>query len=289
MAGAVLAKRALAEAARVRLRARLDAFSAICVYDLAEHLGIDLRFQALPSLEGMYTPGEPAIVVVSALRPTGRQRINCAHELGHHIFGHGTRLDQLIDNGAQTRFDPDEFLVTCFAEFLLMPKVAVMKALNLRGIDLNSCTPFDVFRVASYFGVGYRTLLHHVENNLREMKPERAAALRKTTPKRIRTDVVGRDIVGELIVADEHWHGRPIDLHVGDVVILPRGVLVEGGRLMPLPALAPGIPYEAIVPGLGRASHETSGWSSYLRVASRVPNGNYAGRSIYRHEEGYDE
>jgi len=284
-----LARRAVAEAARVRLRAQLDQFSAICVYDLAEQLGIDLRFQALPSLEGMYTPGTPDIVVVSALRPSGRQRLNCAHEIGHHVFGHGTRLDQLLDQTAQAHFDPDEFLVNCFAEFLLMPKVAVMKALNLRGIDLNRCSPFDAFRVATYFGVGYRTFLHHVEINLREITSARADALRKVAPKRIRRDVLGRDIDGEVIVVDEHWHGRPIDVHVGDVVLLPSGSTLEGERFRQHTAATAGTLYEATTPGLGRASHEQLGWASYVRVARRVPNGNFVGRSIYRYEEDCDE
>jgi Zn-dependent peptidase ImmA (M78 family) len=285
-----LARSALATAARVRLRAGLDAYKSICVYDLAQSMGIDLRFQAVPSLEGMYSPGDPPIIVVSALRPSGRQRVTCAHELGHHVFGHGTRIDELTEASAgPRRFEPEEFLVNCFAEYLLMPKLAVLTALRARGITLEKATPFDLFRVASYFGVGYRTLLHHLEHNLGELSAPYATTLRKTTPQAIRVDVVGSEAVdGELLVADEAWHGRPIDLHVGDVFLLPKGTAVEGGRLAESRENRHGQLYVAAAPGLGRVAHEALQWSSYIRVARRVAGGGFAGRSIYRHEEDDD-
>lgn len=281
-----LARRAVAKAARVRLRARLSAYEAICVYDLVQSMEIDLWFQAVPTLEGMYSPGDPPIIVVSALRPAGRQRLNCGHELGHHVFGHGTRLDQLVEHTERSGFDPDEFLVNCFAEYLLMPKVAVLAALNERQIDLSTAAPTDVFRLASYFGVGYRTIIHHLHSNLRELPSGRATTLRKVTPKAIREGVVGTDFQGELILADEAWRGRPIDLHVGDALLMPTGACHEGDRLTELRDGPFGRVYVAERPGLGRVA--SSAWASYVRVARRVPGGGFVGRSLYRHEEDSD-
>src|SRR5436190_1566361 len=137
-----LARRALAEAARTRLRAKVGAYSSLCIYDLCQSNDVDVWFRPLPSLEGMYSPGDPPVAVVSALRPSGRQRMNCAHELGHHVFGHGTRLDQIIDaTVGHSTFEPEEFLANCFAEYLLMPKLAVLAALNKRSIVLKRATP----------------------------------------------------------------------------------------------------------------------------------------------------
>lgn len=285
MSTSELARQALSAAARTRLKAGLDAYTAICVFDLAEHLEIDLRFQALPSLEGMYSPGDPPIVIVSALRPSGRQRANCAHEIGHHVFGHGTRIDQLIDdNGRSPQFEPEEFIANCFAEYLLMPKLAVLSTLNARAIDIASIKAIDVYRLSSYFGVGYRTLIHHLHQNVRTISQSQAVGLRKSTPKAIRCELVGNEVVTELVVADQHWRGRPIDLHVGDMLLLPLGSLIEGGLMGPPTPCPSGQLFCAKAPGIARALLSASGWSSYVRVARRVQGGGYAGRSIYRHE-----
>jgi hypothetical protein len=259
----------------------------MCVYDLVQSMGIELWFQALPTLEGMYSPGEPCIIVVSALRPAGRQRVNCAHELGHHVFGHGLRVDQLSEAAGSSAFEPDEFLANCFAEYVLMPKLAVLAALTARKLDLATATPTDLFRVASYFGVGYVTLLHHLEFNLRELSSARATVLRKATPKAIRETVVGTEVEGELILADATWRGRPIDLHVGDALVVPRDSAVEGDRLSELRDGPSGRIYIATRTGLGRVM--SSAWSSYLRVARRVPGGGFVGRAMYRHEEDGDD
>jgi Zn-dependent peptidase ImmA (M78 family) len=73
---------------------------------LAEQEGVEVRFSALPSAEGIYSPGKP-VIVVSSLRPAGRQAYTGAHELGHHIYGHGEQFDELVeDRGKSRRWDP---------------------------------------------------------------------------------------------------------------------------------------------------------------------------------------
>jgi Zn-dependent peptidase ImmA (M78 family) len=280
-----LARGALAAATRTRLKASLNARESVCVFDLAQRLNIDLRFEALPSLEGMYSPGDPPIIVLSALRPTGRQRMNCAHELGHHVMGHGTRLDQLLaGRAAQRRFDPDEFAADCFAEYLLMPKLAILLALSERGIKPEAMEPIDAFRVSSYFGVGYRALIHHLEVNLQTLPPDRARTLRGVAPKVIRHDVAGRWVDGELLAADSCWHGRAIDLHTGDLLLLPIGTDFDEFCLRDAGTNSFGQLLLAEAPGITRVEHIECGWSSYVRIARRTPGGGYIGRSVYRHE-----
>ena len=65
-------------------------------YDLAETLGIEVRFADIPSMEGMlYCNPDPAIIV-SSLRLPGRRAFTCAHELGHFHSGDGTTIDELV-------------------------------------------------------------------------------------------------------------------------------------------------------------------------------------------------
>lgn len=229
-----LARQALAAARRVRIASGASAETPICIFDLIQaHYGaeIDLRFQAASSLEGLYVrgSGEPSLIIVSSLRPSGRQRLTCAHELGHHEFGHGTRLDELPLDGEARRFDPNEFLADCFAGFLLMPKLAVLKAFATRGLTAPTASPIEIYRVASLFGVGYATLVQHLSRTLNVMSTSRATELSKATPKRIREDVLGTASAGTLHLVDSKWEGRAVDVHVGDYLMLPTSTTVEGG------------------------------------------------------------
>jgi Zn-dependent peptidase ImmA (M78 family) len=124
-------------ALRVRQSAGLGMWTPMCVYDVAEKLGIEVRFVDISSMEGMYCKIATPLILVSSLRPSGRQAFTCAHELGHHIYKHGTRIDELVDRPtAKSRFDPEEFLADCFAGLLLMPKSAVSRAFAICGWDL---------------------------------------------------------------------------------------------------------------------------------------------------------
>lgn len=283
-----LARAALTAAGRLRVTIGRDALDPLCVYDvIVDHFSsaIELRFQALPSLEGMYARSDGgSVVVVSSLRPSGRQRFTAAHELGHHVFGHGTRLDELLGEDRGGSSSADEFIADCFAGYLLMPKLAMLRAFKVRGVEIKNATPRDVFAVASAFGVGYTTLLGHLTRTLRIMPADHAQILARRSPKQIRAEYLGRDPARELHVVDVHWRGRAIDIGVGDYVLLPRGTTLEGGRLQLVERRADGDLYTGAATGIGRAEHP-DGWASYVRVARQ----EYAGRGVYRHEVECDD
>ena len=285
-----LARQALKAASSVRIAAKLDAASPLCVYDLIQqHFRdeIELRFQALPSLEGMYSKtATGSVIIVSSLRPSGRQRFTAGHELGHHLFGHGTRLDELVAEERMGAFSPEEYLADCFSAFLQMPKLAVLKAFKARGLDIRRPSSLDVYRIASFFGVGYTTLLTHLALTLGLLGSETARQLAKASPKAIRSEVLGREWDGELHLVDVRWDsGRAVDLAVGDAVLLPTGCRVEGGRLAALTAKhRDGELFEAVSPGIGRLEH-ACGWSAYVRVERR----EFSGRALFRHEEECDD
>jgi len=94
-------------AAGVALRVRQDVgippTDAVCAFDLAERLGLEVWFQDVPSMEAVYVRQPAPTIVVTSLRPAGRRAFNCAHELGHHVFGHEAQLDVLPEEERATR------------------------------------------------------------------------------------------------------------------------------------------------------------------------------------------
>lgn len=266
-----LARSAVTAALRLRNQHRLPLDTPICPIDLALAVGVDVRFEALPSLEGMYSPDGPA-VILGALRPRGRRSYTCAHELGHHVFGHGLRIDELLDDDAPREKDEAEYVADRFAAALLMPKFAVARAFTDRGWNVATCSPEQIFTIAGLFGVGYTTLIGTLQGTLGMLPPSAAQALRKATPKKIRARAVGTQATG-LVIVDEHWSARPVDAEVGDTILVPpdttadNGVLerTEDGVLM---ARAPGI------------TTITSG-TSITEV--RVARAAYTGLALYRH------
>ena len=277
-----LAAMATAAALRLRVQQKRGMYGSICPYDMALDMGLELRFETISSLEGIYLAGTAPLILLNSLRPPGRRAYNCAHELGHHLFGHGTRFDALID-GASSRFDPLEYMADRFALALLLPKLAVSRALAVRGWAATTCSPIEVFTIAGYFGVGYTTLIGYLENTLGVLPTARAGELRRSSPKSIRCELLGTHMTGGgVIVVDDHWQDRSIDAEVGDLIILPKGRRLQGACLAPHPA-GQGAVARAVRPGSGAV--ESSSSSLTVRVCRR----GYRGLGDYLFEEDPDD
>ena len=284
-----LARGSLRAAMRLRMQLDIPSTEATCIYDVAEKLGIELRFVDIPSMEGMYvrasTNDSQPIILVSALRPAGRQATTAAHELGHHVFGHGTRIDEYItsddDPGEPTTtLDPEEFAANVFAGFFLMPKVAVDRAFAVRGWTPIGAQPHQVFAIAGWLGVGYSTLIHHMRSSLGMLSKPQVKVLLSVQPKRIRQQIVGRATSTDCFLLNHPWTGRALDMQVGDVALVDTSSTLEGG-LLELAGAAPNGLWiaEAIAPGIGRIATPT--WATFVRVRRR----GFVGRSIFRHLE----
>ena len=98
-----IARQAMAAALRTRLALGYGLDHAVCVYDLAEKLGLEVRFLDLPSMEGMYTSASDPTIIISSLRPPGRRAFTCAHELGHHNRGDGVQIDEFVEQWYKPR------------------------------------------------------------------------------------------------------------------------------------------------------------------------------------------
>ena len=274
----------MADALRMRKSAGLGMTEAMCVYDLAERLGIEVRFVDVGSMEGVYLRASPPTILLTSLRPSGRRAFNCAHELGHYNNGDGSTADDLIDTGRQANLDPKEFAANCFAGALLMPKTAVERAFRLRGWEPSRCTPDQVYVVSNYFGVGYSTLIHHMYRALGTISRQRAGHLLKTTARQARTQALGWDSRETTWFADMHWTNRAIDLDVGDCLYVEGQVGPAGRHLQLVQSTMFGQLFRALSPGISRIANENNGWASFVRVSAR----GYVGRSVYRHLEAVD-
>ncbi len=130
-----LFKNALLKADQVRMKLRLNMFDPVNIFDVCTNLEIAVRFVDV-SMEGMYVKsvdGAQSTILLSNQRPLPRRNYTCAHELGHHLFGHGTKLDILSEQiGQSDYYDDDELLVDSFAGALLMPVAGVEAAFTKR-------------------------------------------------------------------------------------------------------------------------------------------------------------
>ena len=254
-----MAHGAFAAALRMRRKAGYRLDEAISVYDLAERLGIEVRFADIPSMGGMLYCNPDPVIIVSSHRPSGRRAFTCAHELGHFHSGDGTTIDDLVGTTHEAGSDPKEFMADCFAGALLMPKMAVEQAFALRNWQLESPTPGQIYVVSGYFGVGYSTLVHHLWNSLRLLPGSHAENLLKIGRRKAQSEALGWESADTVWIVDPQWNGWAIDVEVGDIVQVPEGSTCEGECLEDAGVFSAGRLYRARQPGIGKLS-AASGW-----------------------------
>ena len=154
-----LAKQALEKSLEVREEHGYDFRSPLCVYELADRARVKVQFVDDVNMEGIYAALAKPTILISSLRPLGRRAFTCAHELGHHFFGHGSTIDELKDDAEAGAFIPNEFIADAFAGFLLMPAQAVKRAFSSRGVDVTTATPEQIYLLATSKFVPERRLV----------------------------------------------------------------------------------------------------------------------------------
>jgi Zn-dependent peptidase ImmA (M78 family) len=224
-----LLRQAAQAAVDLRDELDLDQFGPADPYAAAAALGVKVLFLDA-SMEGFYSKGPPARILLSALRPLPRRAFTCAHELGHHRFGHGATIDRLQADERDDNSKPDEVLANGFAAFFLMPTIGLRRAFAKRGWKAADVTPQQLFTVASEFGVGYTTLLNHLSYTLADIGEARRAELDRATPQKIRRDLVGTEFEALLLI-DEYSEAATYDIERGTAVLLPKKAFVAGGAL----------------------------------------------------------
>ncbi len=282
-----LAREALREAARLRRRLGIGRCDPVCIYDVLEQkLGVEVKFQAIPSMEGMYIKSSSPVILIGSERPPGRQAYTCAHELAHHVFGHGGKVDECFAaEGMSPAYDPEEWLADRFAGYLLMPKHTVEKAFRVRGWCWESCQPLQLYVVAGQLGVGYEALIQQMWRSLRLLTASQATTCLRMSPRQLRSSVLGELASSHLLVVDVFWDSKvAADLQVGDHAILPPGASIEQRVIRVLGDHEMGVLVEARRPGTERAVLADATWAVNVRVSRK----SYVGRSLFRHLEDPD-
>lgn len=281
-----LAEAAAIEASRLRASANIPRTASVDPIEMAIRCGCEVRFMSLSSLEGVYSPVPKPVVILGSERPAGRRTFTCAHELGHHLFRHGARVDEL-EKQKETNFKtPEEFLADAFAGYLLMPPLVLQRALKDRGWSINLIEPEQVYRLASFLGVGYGTLISHSRWSLDIMNHERADILLKVQPKMIK-ERYGASPDTEVVFVDFHWASRAVDLQVGDTLVLPKDAEIDNKKQLLFTKTQDAYSlYKVVTPGYARANSKEHGWAVNIRIARKF----YEGLAQYRFfEEMEDE
>jgi Zn-dependent peptidase ImmA (M78 family) len=280
-----LAGDAYREALRLRVKAGRPNNMPVCPFDVAEQIGVEVRFVDIPSLEAMYVDdGEPKILI-SADRPTGRQRFSCAHELGHHAYGHGTHFSCHDLSPQQRRsMSDDEYIAQAFAGYLLLPKAAVSHAFAVRGWDARAAIAEEYYRVASSLGVSFEALVTHCEIGLRLLNRSDADRLHSMKLPNLRQFIAGQAISGHLAVVDSFSVEAATDLRVGDFVLAPTGSSAIDDAITVQAPTTSGALFQARRPGISgvQLPSETG------LCAVRIARAGYVGRAIFRHLEDPD-
>lgn len=222
-----LGRQALRMALQLRRNRSLPRESPVNPIDIALGLGIAVHFLDKKSLEGMYCqdPGPRIFLPSTTHRPIGRIMFSCAHEIGHHVLGHGTQVDEYLENPTLSRSSSqEERTANIFAAYLLMPRPAVIGCFSRRGWVAESPSPAQVYRVSVELGVGYMALLSHMAWALEILSESRLKALQKVQPKAIRSDIISRNHPGPLVVLDKSWGEWSIDIEVGGIVAIPESI-----------------------------------------------------------------
>lgn len=282
-----LGRIAMRSALQLRRVLSISRESPVNVYNIATALGVEVRFVDRPSLEGMFYRGPNPTILLPSLRhrPKGRISFTCGHELGHFQLGHGTQVDEYIKGAkAPGPKTDEEFAADTFATSLLMPRQAVVERFALRGWNITTADPIQLFIVAGELDVGYSTLLRHLRYGIDLVDKDWMTSRLKVTPKVIRQSVTGEREPPRVIIIDNHWSNIPIDLEVGDEIVIPSNLPVDGE----------GVISEVGSHGeysrwIGTRAGEADVFINDRRYRVRVARSGYCGMMKYRFLDDPDE
>jgi len=201
--------------------------SPIDVFSIVQREGIWLASRPLDGgLFGFYLRTDQAAgIVVNSNHPETLQRYTCAHELGHHVLGHRSHLDDQHDvSGPLRRSNADELAAQVFAGNLLMPLQAVNRALRRHGVERREPSSAEVYLIARDMDVSYSAAVWQLVTLGRlsqtaaqaYVREGAAAAKRKLRPGASPTG----DNRADLVLLDVRMHEQGILCRVGDEIRL---------------------------------------------------------------------
>jgi Predicted Zn peptidase len=261
-----LAISALRMAKQVRSQKGISDNTPLNAIDFAT-MFCDVWFKGVSSLEGLYSNEPTPTIALGAERPIGRQSFTCAHELGHHFFKHGAKLDELESKGAACKKDDDEYVADLFAGFFLMPQKAMTKTCSERAWQYETLAPLQAYILSNYFGVGYSSVVNHLAYSLKLIPHLQAQDLLRTTPQKIKKKF-GLESYRHLHLLDKHWNGKPLDSWVGDCVGVPHSTCFDKPhKLAVIGENEQYRFYQILSVGLIRSFDPSSDWGTFIRTS----------------------
>lgn len=248
-------------------------------------MGIEVRFVDCKSLEGMYcrSPRTAIFIPSTKHRPPGRVAFTCAHELGHHELGHGTKADEYIEGNSNAKRSPEELGADVFAAHFLMPRQALLAATHSRQWIISALTPEQAFTLAGLFGVGYETLLWQISVGLQLMPQGRLSTLTKHKPKTIRKSLCPDSADSGLLVLDSQWQSVPHDLELGDHIVADTNIALESPLLAIQDESDGTRTWKAVRIGVVRPTNART--DSLIRVSQRGYVGSWKHRYLAEEDE----
>ena len=275
---------AIKGAAKTRLKLGINMYEPINIYDICEEFGLTVRFINI-NMEGLYIKSDGVknpTILLSNERPMPRRVFTCTHEFGHHIFGHGSKIDSLDYSNKYTfEQDKEETLVNAFAGSFLMPPAGVQVALRKRNWDPKNLTPVNFYMLSSYFGVGYQTMIYHCKtNNIIDFN--KAKNLLKNTPAKIFKENFSENLVNtHYKYFDEHCNLSVVDLEISNYLILPDNYIASSDYLVKVEKVNSNIIYQAKKRGISNIASPNLNNNFSIRIEDK----NYVGLSENRHLE----
>ncbi|GLW58894.1 ImmA/IrrE family metallo-endopeptidase [Kitasatospora phosalacinea] len=158
------------------------------VFSSSKDFGVEVLVRPTGPLLGLYVAaddGGPACMLNAGLDEV-EARHTLAHELGHHVLGHGTTLDHEVPSPQAwgEGWPEHEKAAEVFASWFLMPLPAVRAALDLSGIRTPTA-PEHAYRIARWLGTPYATTVRHLIR-LKFITRKTAGQWLKTTPAAIK-------------------------------------------------------------------------------------------------------
>lgn len=275
------------KAEHLRIKMSLTSLQPVNIFDICEVLDVTVRFVEV-DMEGMYFSTESGIsptIVLSNRRPMQRRVFTCAHELGHHLFGHGSKVDSVSeDPGSEAHYNDEERLVDTFAGVLLMPVAGVQKEFKTRGWSPGTASEMEFYVIACLFGVGFRTLVTHCKVHSL-ISADRANLLAKTIPAKLFRKFCNEDLSpAPFKVIDGLSKLNTSDVEVNSYILVPVDSVVEGDHIVAVGYGPGGKIFKALRPGIVRVYSALKDFGCFVRVQKM----NYVGLAEYRHLEDED-
>lgn len=213
---------AMLRAPQVHRNLGVDRSGYVDVFAALRTAGLDCHARRLPRLFGFYfSPADngPAVLLNANLNEA-TLRHTAAHELGHHVFDHGSRADTDLDvAGAQPGrvWTPEEKQAESFAAWFLMPLPAVEAAMRRADISRFD-SPTQAYELAQWLGTSYAGTVRHLAR-LRKISGRLAASWSRMTPGRVRARLYeGAPARSRVLAVRPQAHGGVLHVSTGDVI-----------------------------------------------------------------------